>query len=105
MGLPRPGNTAADHTNVFESALAQLPDLPHETRLLVRADSGGSAKAFLAYVREAHVMFSVVRFNQQIKAVIRTLHRHTSVWTPAITLAGASREGALRGGGHRHGRP
>jgi hypothetical protein len=54
--LLRPGNAgaskAADHIDVFESALAVLPDLPADTELLVRADSGGSAKTFLAYLRD-----------------------------------------------------
>ena len=78
---------------MFESALGQLPHLPDETRLLVRADSGGSAKAFLGYLREAHVMFSVsVRLNEPIRAAVRTLHRHTSVWTAAITQDGDVRD-------------
>ena len=86
-GLLRAGNaganTASDHIDVFESALAQLPDLPADTRVLVRADSGGSAKAFLSYLHEAGVEFSVsVRLSDQVKTAIRTLQRHTSVWTP-----------------------
>jgi len=89
-------NTATDHIDVFESALAQLPALSADTRLLVRADSGGSAKAFLGYLREAAVGFSVsVRLTEPIRAAIRTLHRHTSVWEPALT-----QHGAVRGGAH-----
>jgi hypothetical protein len=77
-GLLRPGNaganTAADHIDVFESALAQLPDLPEETRILIRADSGGAAQAFLAYLREANVSFSVsMRLTDPIRTAIRTL--------------------------------
>jgi hypothetical protein len=80
---------------VFESALAQLPELPEETRILVRADSGGSAQAFLAYLREAHVAFSVsMRLPDPIRAAIRTLHAHTSVWTPARTQTGKVRDRA-----------
>ncbi len=87
-------NTAADHQDVFESALAQLPDLPKDTGLLVRADSGGSATAFLAYLRDADVEFSVsMRLTDPIKQAIRTLHRHTSV-TPAVTQDGTVRDGA-----------
>ncbi len=98
-GLLRPGNagsaTAADHSDVFESALAQLPDLPDETTVLVRADSGGSAKAFLAYLRDAHVMFSVgVRLTHPIREAVRTLHHHASVWSAAITQDGDVRDGA-----------
>ena len=98
-GLLRPGNagsaTAADHIDVFESALAQLPQLPDETTILVRADSGGSAKAFLAYLRDAYVLFSVsVRLTDPIRAAIRVLHRHASVWTAAVTQHGEVRDGA-----------
>lgn len=98
-GRLRPGNagasTAADHIDVFESALAVLPDLPDHTRLLVRADSGGSSKAFLAYLRDAEAMFSVsVRLTAPIKTAIRTLQRDSSVWTPAIRQDGSVREGA-----------
>ncbi len=98
-GLLRPGNaganTAADHQDVLESALAQLPDLPGRTRLLVRADSGGSSKAFLAYLRDAEVAFSIsIRLNDKVKTAIRTLHRHTSVWAPALTQDSATRDGA-----------
>jgi hypothetical protein len=98
-GLLRPGNaganTAADHIDVFESALAQLPDLPEETRILVRADSGGASQAFLAYLRQAHVSFSVsMRLTDPIRAAIRTLHAHTSVWAPALTQTGEVRDRA-----------
>ncbi len=80
---------------MFESALGQLPELPDETTVVVRADSGGSAKAFLAYLRDAHVMFSVsVRLTDQIRAAVRGLHRHTSVWTAAVTQDGDVRDGA-----------
>jgi hypothetical protein len=97
--LLRPGNAgankAADHIDVFESALAVLPDLPADTELLVRADSGGSAKTFLAHLRDAEVRFSVsVRLTDPVKAAIRILQRHTSVWTPAIRADGAVRDGA-----------
>lgn len=85
-GLLRPGNaganTAADHIDVLESALAQLPGLPDQTRVLVRADSGGSSQAFLAYLRQAHVSFSVsMRLCDPIRAAIRTCAR-----TPACGL-------------------
>ncbi len=98
-GLLRAGNaganTAADHIDVFESALGQLPDLPDDTRVLVRADSGGSAREFLHYLRHADVAFSVsVRLADPIKTAVRTLHRHISVWTPALRQDDSVREGA-----------
>jgi hypothetical protein len=80
---------------VLESALAQLPQLPDETTIVVRADSGGSAKAFLAYLHDASVMFSIsVRLSGPILAAIRALHAHTSVWTSAVTQGGELRDGA-----------
>ncbi|MFF5369719.1 transposase [Streptomyces sp. NPDC013187] len=55
-GVLRPGNaganTAADHIAVLDAALAQIPDAHrHGTGILIRADSAGGAKVFLAHVR------------------------------------------------------
>ncbi len=55
-GLLRPGNagsnTAADHISVLDAALAQIPDAHrHGTPVLVRTDTAGCTKAFLAHVR------------------------------------------------------
>ncbi|MFE4823743.1 transposase [Streptomyces sp. NPDC056704] len=55
-GRLRPGNsganTAADHIAVLDDALAQIPDTHrYRTQILVRADSAGSAKAFLTHIR------------------------------------------------------
>ncbi len=74
----RPGNagasTAADHMDVLEAALAQLPALPEHTRVLARADSAGCSYAFTAYLRQAGIGFSVgFRLNPQVKAAIRIL--------------------------------
>lgn len=54
-GLLRPGNagatTAADHITALDQALAQIPDAhQHGTAILGRANSAGSAKAFLAHL-------------------------------------------------------
>ena len=45
-------NTAADHITVLDDALAQVPE-PHRygAPILVRADTAGCTKAFLAHVR------------------------------------------------------
>ncbi|GHD92791.1 hypothetical protein GCM10010508_47020 [Streptomyces naganishii JCM 4654] len=56
-GQLRPGNaganTASDHIAVLDQALAQIPDAHrHGTAILVRTDSAGSAKVFLAHVRD-----------------------------------------------------
>jgi hypothetical protein len=98
-GLLRPGNaganTAADHIDVFESALRQLPLLPEPTRVLVRADSGGSARDFLWHLHQADAEFSVsLRLTPQIRDAVELLHRHTDTWTPARTTDGQVRDGA-----------
>ena len=45
-------NTAADHIAVLDAALAQIPDAHrHGTPILVRADTAGCTRAFLAHIR------------------------------------------------------
>jgi hypothetical protein len=45
-------NTAADHIAVLDAALAQLPDAHrHGTPVLVRADTAGCTREFLAHIR------------------------------------------------------
>jgi hypothetical protein len=55
-GLLRPGNaganTAADHVEVTDLALAQIPDEHrYGTPILVRADGAGCSKVWLAHLR------------------------------------------------------
>jgi Transposase DDE domain group 1 len=56
-GLLRAGNagsnTAVDHIEAFEMALAALPVLPDKVRLVVRADTAGCTYEFLDYLRQA----------------------------------------------------
>jgi hypothetical protein len=99
-GMLRTGNagasTAVDHIDVFETALDQLSDMPTE-RVLVRADSAGATKAFLGYLGEAGVHFSVsIRLTDQIRAAIRVRHndRSDDTWTPAIRQDGQVRDRA-----------
>ena len=56
-GMLRPGNAgandAADHIGVIDDALAQIPDgHRYGTPILVRADSAGGTREFLAHLRE-----------------------------------------------------
>jgi len=45
-------NTAADHIGVLDAAIAQLPDQHrHGVPILVRADTAGCTREFLAHVR------------------------------------------------------
>ena len=46
-------NTAADHITVLDAALAQLPDHHrHGTPILIRADTAGCTREFLAHIRQ-----------------------------------------------------
>jgi hypothetical protein len=98
-GVLRPGNaganSAADHQDVFEAALDQLGDLPAATRVLVRADSAGATRAFLGYLREVAVAFSVsARLTGPIRTAIRVLHANPDVWVAAVGQDGTVRDGA-----------
>ncbi|MEV8328859.1 IS1380 family transposase [Kitasatospora sp. NPDC056731] len=102
-GLLRPGNaganTAADHITVIDAALAQIPDAHrHGAPVLVRADSAGSAKAFLAHLRALRqrgiqTTFSVGHaVTEQVRKAIRVLP--DKVWHPALEQDGTLRVGA-----------
>lgn len=102
-GLLRPGNaganTATDHIQVLDAALAQLPDTHrHGTEILIRADSAGSAKAFLTHLRNLreqgiHTFFSVgYAVTEPIRRAIKALPER--VWHPALEQDGSLREGA-----------
>lgn len=102
-GLLRPGNaganTAADHITVLEAALAQIPDAHrYGTDILIRTDSAGSAKAFLAHVRaqrdrSIRTSFSVgYAVTEPVRGAIRALP--DQVWHPALEQDGTLRQGA-----------
>lgn len=102
-GILRPGNaganTAADHITVLDQALAQIPDAHrHGTPILVRADSAGGAKAFLAHLRALRqhgirTTFSVGHaVTEQVRKAIRALPEQ--VWHPALEQDGSLRAGA-----------
>jgi len=98
-GMLRPGNaganTAADHIDIFETALDQLSDVPAE-RVLVRCDSAGATHDFLGHLAEAGVGFSVsARLTDQLRAAIRIAHsRPNQTWTPAVRQDGEVRDRA-----------
>ncbi len=97
-GQLRPGNaganTAVDHIDVFETAIDQLDGID-PARVLVRADSAGSSHAFLGYLGEAGVEFSVsARLDEQVRAAIRIASSHPDTWTPAVRQTGEVRDGA-----------
>lgn len=102
-GRLRPGNaganTASDHITVLDQALAQIPDAHrHGTVILVRTDSAGSAKAFLAHVRDLRkrgirTLFSVGHaITEPVRRAIRTMP--DPLWHPALNQDGTLRDGA-----------
>ncbi|MFJ8936408.1 IS1380 family transposase [Streptomyces sp. NPDC102365] len=102
-GRLRPGNsganTAADHIAVFDQALAQIPDAHrHGTDILIRADSAGSAKAFLAHVRDVRkrgirTFFSVgYAITEPVRRAVRAMPDR--LWHPALNQDATLRDGA-----------
>lgn len=97
-GKLRPGNagsnTVADHIEVLDAALAQLPVDPHERTLVARADSAGLTYGFVEACRERHVRFVV---GHDLTAAVRTALSAVPErnWRPATTADGMDgREGA-----------
>jgi flavin-binding protein dodecin len=102
-GILRPGragsNTAADHIEVLDLALAQIPDEHrHGVPILVRADTAGCTNAFLAHIRSLRehgvdVRFSVgAPIDEAIRQAIAKLP--AGAWYPAIEADGQVRDGA-----------
>jgi len=96
-GVLRPGNaganTAADHVEVLDLALAQLPEALVGPGLLVRADSGGATHAFLDHAASLRLRFSVgFDLTEPVRAAVLALPENA--WRPALTQAGEQREGA-----------
>jgi hypothetical protein len=96
-GVLRPGNaganTASDHIEVLDFAVEQLPEEACGPGLLVRADSGGASHAFLDHVASRGFRFSVgFDLTEPVREAILALPERA--WRPALTQAGAEREGA-----------
>jgi len=93
----RPGNaganTAADHFEVLQLALEQLPEADLGREILARADIGGRTHAFTSDCREAGIRFSVgYEVDERVREAILGLPE--SAWQQAIDADGAEREGA-----------
>ena len=96
-GILRPGNaganTAADHVELLDLALAQLPERAKEPGLLIRADSGGATHAFLDHVVALGACFSVgFDLTEPVRQAILAVTEKR--WRPALTQQGEQREGA-----------
>jgi hypothetical protein len=100
-GMLRPGNagsnTAADHIQVTDEAIAQIPDADrHGQPILVRSDGAGATKAWLSHLRGLRdqqglqVSFSVgFTVTNQVKDAIALLPG--AAWTVAVDPAGQPR--------------
>jgi hypothetical protein len=100
-GMLRPGNAnanaVADHIQVTDEALAQIPDEHrHSTPILIRADGAGATKAWLAHLRSLrephglHIEFSVgFALTNQLKDAIGVLPG--TAWTVAVDAVGEPR--------------
>ena len=99
--LLRRGNagasTAEDHIAVLDLALAQIPDAHRYGQdILIRTDSAGCSRAFLAHIRGMRrfgmrTFFSV---GVPITAPIREAIVHAGAWIPALDADGECRDGA-----------
>ena len=107
-GILRPGNaganTAADHIEITDLALAQIPDHErHGTKILIRADGAGATKDWLRHLHLLRVGaagrpgldldYSVgFTMTAQVQAAILALPRWA--WKPAVQVDGGLRDGA-----------
>jgi Transposase DDE domain group 1 len=94
--LLRPGNaaahTAADHFEVLQLALEQLPDADLHRKILARTDIGGRTHAFTSDCRSAGIRFSVgYEVDERVRGAIVELPE--SAWQGAIDGDGELREG------------
>jgi hypothetical protein len=95
--LLRPGNaaahTAADHFEVLQLALEQLPARDLDREILARTDIGGRTHAFTSDCRSAGIRFSVgYEVDQRVREAIAELPE--SAWQQAVDGDGEVREGA-----------
>jgi hypothetical protein len=89
-------NTAADHIAVTRKALAQLPGYRPGTRpgrrVLIRTDGAGGTHAFLDWLTERRLSYSVGFTLGDISDDLAKIP--DQVWTPAYDADGAIRDGA-----------
>lgn len=96
-GILRPGNagsnTAADHIELVDLALAQLPRAARDQPLLLRADTGGATHALVDHLRQRGVRFSIsLPADERVRAAVLAVP--ANAWTPAVDADGQPRAGA-----------
>jgi hypothetical protein len=94
-GILRPGNagsnTAADHKQVIDLALAQLDPQALEGEILVRADGAGATHDLTDYCREGQLRFSVgFDLDQRVREAIIAMPE--TAWRNAIRADGSERK-------------
>jgi Transposase DDE domain group 1 len=92
-------NTAADHVAVLDAALMQLPDAHrHGTPILIRADTAGCTREFLAHIRGRREQAVSCEFSvgwaikDKERAAISVVPAR--VWADAVDADGGHRDGA-----------
>jgi hypothetical protein len=96
-GVLRPGNAgannAADHLQLLDLALEQLPESALDGEILARSDSAGASHDLADSCRETDVRFS---FGYPLTEPVRQalLALEESAWQPAIDQGGKERDGA-----------
>src|SRR5438034_574972 len=99
----RPGNagsnTAADHVEVLDAALAQLPadvgdrEREQPVEILARSDSAGATHAFAAALRQRKVCFSLGYYvDERVGEALLALPKRR--WRRALAADGSPRRGA-----------
>ena len=96
-GVLRPGNAAANATadlvEVAELALAQLPALAADQRVVMRSDSAGATLGLVARMRELGVGFSIgLPIDAHLREAILTVPE--PAWTAAVQPDRTPRDGA-----------
>jgi DDE family transposase len=89
--LLRPGNaaagSAADHVELLDAALAQLPVDPTETEVIVRTDSAGCSHGFLDACSDRGVRFVVGhRLSAELAATVLDIPKNR--WVSTISADG-----------------
>ena len=96
-GILRPGNAGsnavADHVEVVDLALAQLPAAARDQPIVVRADTAGATHGFTRWLRERGIGFSVgLPATEQVRAAVLAVA--ADAWQPAVDADGTARQGA-----------
>jgi DDE family transposase len=96
-GLLRPGNagsnTAADHIEVVDLAVAQLPSAARAQPMLVRADTGGATHALAEHLRGRGIGFSIsLPADERVRAAVLAVP--ADAWLAALDATGQPRAGA-----------